>query len=160
MRLALLTMSVAVLAFAIAACGGGGASPSSNVTPSSLTVEVCTEGEARDSVVYFKNLNDFEWLDVKFSVTKGGEEYILGDEAQSMQGSREKPVNWPSETLKPAAPFADPGDFTYRPSGKDRGTSHKAPLNRLTHFGFLDSAAVNVGQPFELEWSGEVQACS
>lgn len=160
MRLAAQTLSVAALAFAIAVCGGGGASPSSKVAPSSLTVAVCAEGESRDSVVYFKNLNDFEWLDVTFSVTKGGEEYTLGDEAQSMQGGREKPVNWPSEKLKPAEPFAEAGDFTYRPSGEDRGSSHKAPLNRLTHFGFLDSAAVSIKQPYELEWSGEVQACS
>ena len=31
---------------------------------------------------------------------------------------------------------------------QDRGTSHKAPLNRLTHLGFLDGATVKVELPY------------
>ena len=103
----------------------------------SLSAEVCTEGEGRNSKIYFKNLNDFEWEAVSFSVSKGGRTYTLGDEPQSMQGGREKPETWPPESTKAAEAFAEAGDFTSRPVGQDRGSSHKAPLNRLTHLGFL-----------------------
>lgn len=150
-----------VLAAAIAGCGGEGTAPISKVDLStSLNVVICTEGDSRDTVVYFKNLNDFEWQGVSFSVTKGGQEYTLGDEAQSMQGGRVKPVNWAPETVKAAEPFVEASDFTYRPSGEERGSSHKAPLKRLTHFGFLESASVKTEGPYKLQLSKEVRQCS
>ena len=153
----------AILAVA-AACGPGGAAqpePAAKIDPQvSLSAEVCTEGEGRSTKIYFKNLNDFEWQAVSFSVSKGGRMYTLGDEPQSMQGGREKPETWPPESTKAAVAFAVAGDFTFRPVGQDRGSSHKAPLNRLTHLGFLDSATVKVELPYLLEWTGEVQPCS
>ena len=85
---------VAAIVAVVAACGPGGASqpPSAKIDPQvSLSVEVCTEGEARDTKIYFRNLNDFEWQAVSFSVSKGGSTYTLGEEPQSMQGGREKP---------------------------------------------------------------------
>ena len=153
---------LAALLAVMAACGPGGASPPpAKIDPQvSLSVEVCTEGEARDSRIYFKNLNHFEWQGVSFSVSKGGRIYTLGDEPQSMQGGREKPEMWPPESTKAAGPFSEPSDFTFRPVQENRGSSHKAPLNRLTHLGFLDSATVKVALPYPLEWTGEVRPCS
>ena len=154
---------LAALLAVMAACGPGGASPPppAKIDPQvSLSVEVCTEGEARDSKIYFKNLNDFEWEAVSFSVSKGGRIYTLGDEPQSMQGGREKPEMWPPESNKAATPFSEAGDFTFRLVQENRGSSHKAPLNRLTHLGFLGGATVKVALPYPLEWTGEVQPCS
>ncbi len=72
---------LAALLAVVAACGPGGASqPAAKIDPQvSLSVEVCTEGEARDTRIYFRNLNDFEWEAVSFSVSKGGSTYTLGD---------------------------------------------------------------------------------
>ena len=152
----------AILAAAVACGPGGAAQPQpAKIDPQvSLNVEVCTEGEGRDTRIYFRNLNDFEWQAVSFSVSKGGRMYTLGEEPQSMQGGREKPETWLPESTKAAVAFAEAGDFTFRPVGQDRGSSHKAPLNRLTHLGFLDGAAVKVELPYPLEWSGEVKPCS
>ena len=154
---------LAALLAVMVACGPGGASqpPSAKIDPQvSLSVEVCTEGEARDTRIYFRNLNDFQWEAVSFSVSKGGSTYTLGDEPQSMQGGREKPETWEPESTKAATPFSEAGDFTFRSVKQDRGSSHKAPLNRLTHLGFLDSVTVKVDLPYPLEWTGEVQPCS
>ena len=154
---------VAAVLAVLAACGPGGAAqpqPGKIDPQVSLSVKVCTEGEGRDTRVYFRNLNDFEWQAVSFSVSKGGRMYTLGEEPQSMQGGREKPETWPPEATKTAVAFAEAGDFTFRPVGETRGSSHKAPLNRLTHLGFLDSATVEVELPYPLEWTGEVQPCS
>ena len=153
----------AILAVAVACGPGGAAQPQTAAkidTQVSLNAEVCTEGEDRNAKIYFRNLNDFEWQAVSFSVSKGGRMYTLGDEPQSMQGGREKPETWPPEATKAAVAFAEAGDFTFRPVGETRGSSHKAPLNRLTHLGFLDSATVKVELPYPLEWTGEVQPCS
>ena len=155
--------ALAVMLAVVAACGPGGAAqpqPGKIDPQVSLSVEVCTEGEGRDTRVYFRNLNDFEWQAVSFSVSKGGRMYTLGEEPQSMQGGRQRPETWPPEATKAAVAFAEAGDFTFRPVGETRGSSHKAPLNRLTHLGFLDSATVKVELPYPLEWTGEVQPCS
>ena len=155
--------AIAAMLVVAAACGPGGATQpqAAKIDPQvSLSAEVCTEGEGRSTRIYFKNLNDFEWQAVSFSVSKGGRVYTLGDEPQSMQGGREKPETWPPESTKAAVAFAEAGDFTSRPVGQDRGSSHKAPLNRLTHLGFLDGATVKVELPYPLEWTGEVQPCS
>ena len=67
---------LAAILSVVAACGPGGASqpPSAKIDPQvSLSVEVCTEGEARDTRIYFRNLNDFQWEAVSFSVSKGGQ---------------------------------------------------------------------------------------
>jgi hypothetical protein len=83
-RSAVLAAVLAVLA----ACGPGGAAqpqPGKIDPQVSLSVKVCTEGEGRDTRVYFRNLNDFEWQAVSFSVSKGGRMYTLGEEPQSGQ---------------------------------------------------------------------------
>ncbi|MDA1347795.1 MAG: hypothetical protein O3A47_02875 [Chloroflexi bacterium] len=79
-----------------------------------ITAEVCTEGEARDTIVTFKNLDDFEWQDIEFTLEKGGETYTLGDEPQRMRPGRDKQTSWPPQSVLAAEAFTDSGEFTRR----------------------------------------------
>ena len=150
-----------VLVLSATACGSGGAAPSSDVVLGEpLEVDVCVEGEGRKAEVYFKNLSDFEWQDVEFSVTKGGETYTFLDEPQSKQTSAEKPTSWPPESVSPASAFTDPTEFTRRGfSSLVRRDSYNAPLKRLSTFSALQSATVEIELPYEAEWTGEVGTC-
>ena len=66
------TIAIGVISLLVAACGSGGAS--AKVVPvQALKAEVCTEGEARDTKLYIRNLDDFDWRDITFSLVKAGE---------------------------------------------------------------------------------------
>ena len=161
MRYSLLILLGATAALWVAGCGGGGAAPSSEVVSEEpLKVDVCVEGAGRKAQVYFKNLGDFEWQDVKFSLTKGGETYTFLDEPQSKLTSTEKPTNWPPESVSPAYAFTDATEFTRRGfSSMVRRDSYNAPLKRLSSFSALQGAAVEIELPYEAEWTGEVGTC-
>ena len=164
MKLLLIMCSLLLL---VLACGNEDGSQNGNTWASeTLKVAVCTEGEGRNTAILFKNLNDFIWEDVSFSVEKSGTVYTLGDEPLSMQGGRSKPTSWPPEATKPAVAFVEAGDFTSRPLDEKQashGRHHSAPpLVRLTHLGYLNRASVKVKipeEPFTLDWSGEISAC-
>ena len=151
----------------VLACGNEDGSQNGNAQATdALKVAVCSEGEGRNTTILFKNLNDFIWEDVSFSVEKSGTVYTLGDEPLSMQGGRSKPTSWPPETTKPAVAFVEAGDFTARPLEKKQASHGRKqsapPLVRLTHLGYLDSASVKVKipeEPFSLDWSGEISDC-
>lgn len=156
----LVTISTAMLLIFIG-CGDSfqGAQKAQDVA---VNAAVCTEGEGRNSTILFQNMNDFAWEGVSFSLEKGGRTYTLGEEPQSMQGGRDKPTSWPPESSKQAEPFVHASDWTYRPIGETRGSSHKAPLNRLTHLGYLDGASVTIKiskEPFKAEWFGPITEC-
>ena len=157
----LLLILLSVAALATAACGSGGAATSSDSALNEpLKVDVCVEGEGRKAQVYFKNLGDFEWQDVEFSVTKGGETYTFLDEPQSKQTTAEKPTSWSPESLSPAYAFTDPTEFTRRGfSSIVRRDNYAAPLKRLSTFSAPQSATVEIGLPYEAEWTGEVGTC-
>lgn len=154
----------------MAACGSGGASLSKVVVGTSLAAEVCVEGDARDTVIYIKNLGDSEWQDVEFILEKGGESYTLGAEPQSMRPGRDKPTSWPTESVKTAEAFADSGEFTRRTGALwagqvgtkkvERESSYQESMERLGSFSFLTSATINVGGSEPGQWSGEVVPCS
>ena len=164
MKLLLMMCSLLIL---VLACGNeDGSQNGNNWASATLKVAVCTEGEGRDTTILFKNLNDFIWEGVSFSVEKSGKVYTLGNDPLSMQGGRSKPTSWPPEATKSAVAFVEAGDFTSRPVDEKQaahGRHHSAPpLVRLTHFGYLDRASVEVKipeEPFELDWSGEISAC-
>mgnify|MGYP001250166595 CR=1 FL=1 len=154
----------------LVACGPGGASSTKAVVGTSLAAEVCIEGEARDTVVYIKNLGDSEWQDIEFILEKGGETYMLGAEPQSMRPGRDKPTSWPPESVKAAEALTDSGEFTRRTGALWRGqagtkkvereSSYQESMERLGSFSFLTSATINVGGPEPGQWSGEVIPCS
>ena len=132
----------------IAACGSDGAS---KVVPARvLTAEVCTEGEARDTKLYIRNLDDFDWRDITFSLVKADETF-----------AREW-AKLPPESQGAADPFTDPSEFSYQGTiasvAVSRGTGVPAIL-RLHNFSGLESATIEIGAPQPGEWSGDVQAC-
>ena len=154
-------LSTAVL-FMLVACGSESSTDEQSEQGIVVKAAVCTEGEGRDSTILFQNLNDFTWAGVVFSLDKGGRPYTLGEEAQSMQGGRDKPTSWAAESSKPAVPFAHASDWTNRPVGETRASSHKAPLRRLTHLGYLDGASVKIRiaeEPGTAEWTGPITEC-
>ena len=94
-----------LLLLVLTACGSNGGD-SANKVP--ILAEVCVEGEGQAATLIVRNLNDFEWGEVKFSLTKGTRitsEYTL---------ERNAPSAWPPDSVTPAEPFKLPKDWIYR----------------------------------------------
>ena len=130
----------------LAACGSGGASPSAkkSATPT-IKAEACTDGEARETVLYVRNLNDFEWTGAVLGVAKGGKTYILGLQGEHTDKSRVDPIYMPPESLQPAEPFTDPSKFTARGEKIRRDLKQGgAPIIRLASFSHLESVTVEL----------------
>ena len=136
----------------VTACGSVGGDPTPVAV--ALTAEVCTEGEARDTILHIRNLDGFEWRDLKISLGKAGNTY-----------TRE----WPSllpESQQEAAPFTDSVEFSY--TGEVGGRviavpgsveSLSPPMKRLHNFSSLDSARITIASPEPGEWAAEVHPC-
>ena len=142
-----LTATGLATAFLIACGGGAEPTPVAVV----LKAEVCTEGDGPESKLYIRNLDDFEWSDVTFTLMKGDGPF-----------SRK----WPSllpESHQPAEPFTDPMEFkfdsdfeTVRPGS----TGVMVPqILRLRFFTHLDSAKIEINSPQPGEWTGAMQPC-
>ena len=152
-----------LVAFALAiissvACGSGGAEPTP--VPVALTADVCTEGEARDTKLHIKNLDDFEWRNITFSLVKAGNAYTW---------------EWPGlspESHQAAQGFTDAAEFYYegllettlfRSGGArvtQRGSSEVVQgIIRLHNFSNLESASIEIRAPQLGKWTGEVYSC-
>ena len=85
----------------------------------------------------------------------------VGPETKSMRPGRERPVNWPPESLRPAVAFTDSGEFTYLKPGPIRGNPNygRTPV-RLRAFSGLRSATIQIELPYEAEWTGDVPSCT
>ena len=139
-----------LLVFALTACRSNGGD-SANKVP--ILAEVCVEGEGQAATLIVRNLNDFEWGEVKFSLTKGTRitsEYTL---------ERNAPSAWPPDSVTPAEPFKLPKDWIYR--GRVAGRPQEV-LRRLTFFSSLTGAIIKIGEPFEATWESNapVTACA
>ena len=148
------------LAFMAGCDSGGAAAPAAKIdAQQDLEAEACTEGEARDTALYVRNLNDFEWTGARVRVTKGGKTYLLGLEGQHITESRLDLLDRQPESVAPSEPFTDPSQFTTRGEGIRRDSKHGAPVIRLANFSHLDSVTVELDSPFASTWTGEVQEC-
>ena len=139
-----------LLLLVLTACGSNGGD-SANKVP--ILAEVCVEGEGQAATLIVRNLNDFEWGEVKFSLTKGTRitsEYTL---------ERSAPSAWPPDSVTPAEPFKLPKDWIYR--GRVAGRPQEV-LRRLTFFSSLTGAIIKIGEPFEATWESNapVTACA
>ena len=155
-------IAVEVVAVALlAGCGAGGAAaPAAKIdTQQDIEAEACTAGEARDTALYVRNLNDFEWKGARLRVTKGGKTYLLGLEGQHITESRFDLLDRQPESVASSEPFSDPSQFTTRGEGIRRDSKHGAPVIRLANFSHLDSVTVELDAPLASTWTGEVQEC-
>ena len=133
------------------ACGGG-AEPTPVAV--ALKAEVCTEGEARDTKLYIRNLDDFEWRDITFSLVKADETYA-----------------WESASLTPesqqaAEPFTDSLEFTtlgyigyVGRLPAEQTFTRTVAIKRLHNFSSLESATIETNSPQAGEWAGSVHHC-
>ena len=155
----LVTLSLALMI--MAACGSDEeALPEGAVLGEPLLAEACLEGEGRKAKIYFKNLGDFEWGDVEFSIAKGGESYTFLDEPQSKLTSDKNPAVWPAENVSPAYSFDNSAEFTRRGVHPVRKDNYNAPLQRLTSFAAVQGASVKIKLPYPAEWTGEIKPCN
>ncbi|MDA1347797.1 MAG: hypothetical protein O3A47_02885 [Chloroflexi bacterium] len=133
----------------LTACGSDGAS---EVTPvHALKAEACTVGEARDTVLHIRNLDDFEWAEVTVDLVKSDVVY---------QGKFD---NIRPETERPSEAITDPTRFSVDDSP---GSTRLNPIgNRLAwravlgNFANLESSKIAIATPFAAEWTGEVHTC-
>ena len=150
-------LTVAGLAVLCLTACGGGAEP----TPVAvvLNAEVCAEGEGPKTKIYLRNLDDYEWRDVTFTLMKNEEPF-----------TRQSP-SWLPESQQPAEPFTDAlkfesdsdveaaaGGGTSGGGGGATGVTGPQIL-RLRFFNNLDSAKVEVNSPQPGEWSGDITKC-
>lgn len=145
----------------VAGCdSGGAAAPSAKLAVGeTLQAEACIEGKARDTVLYVRNLNDFDWKGARLRVTKGGKTYLLGLEGQHITESRFDPLDRQPEAVTPSEPFTDASQFTTRGEGIRKDSKHGAPVIRLANFTHLDSVTVELDSPSASTWTGEVREC-
>ena len=93
-------------------------------TQQDIEAEACTGGEARDTALYVRNLNDFEWKGARLRVTKGGKTYLLGLEGQHITESRFDLLDRQPESVASSEPFSDPSQFTTRGGRESGGTAN------------------------------------
>ena len=137
---------------AVVLLSGCGSEEAADVQPMlALDAQVCTEGEARDTVLFVRNLDDFDWKSAGITVVKGDLEYT--HEVES----------FPPESVQAAQPFTIASDFAFddlggsAPSGVTGEQVHeRRPLH---NFGNLTSARIVSSAPQAGEWSGEVHPC-
>ena len=154
-------VTVSLILLFLAACGSNEeALPAGAVLGEPLLAEVCLEGEGRKAKIYFKNLGDFEWRDVEFSIAKGGESYTFLDEPQSKLTSDKNPAAWAPEKISPAYSFDNSAEFTRRGVHPVRKDNYSAPLQRLTSFAAVQGASVKIKLPYPAEWTGEIKPCN
>ena len=142
---------IAVLAAFALLSGCGSDEAVDEQTMLALNAEVCTEGEARDTVLLVRNLDDFDWKSASITVVKGDLEYT--QEVASLR----------PESVQVAQPFTVASDFAFddlggsAPSGVTGEQVHeRRPLH---NFGNLTSARIVSSAPQAGEWSGEVHPC-
>ena len=138
-------------------------SPSESVSRDSenlpLQAEICTEGEARSTMLFVRNDNDFEWKNVDLRLTKGGKVYLLGLAGMHVTDSRIDDFDLPPQAIKPSLPFKDATKFTGRGEGIRKDSAHGAPLIRLANFSNIESVPIKLHIPAHPTWAGPVTKC-
>ena len=151
LKMHLLKLSFVVLLFTVGCSSGSNQDDSSGIAKVPINAEFCVDGKGQDQKVFVRNLNDFEWGDVSFILTKGSSkttEYTL---------TRSAPENWPPESETPATAFSKPKDWINK--GKVAGRPQEV-LRRLSFFSSLTGAIIRINKPFEAEWSSSsVDTC-
>jgi hypothetical protein len=145
------------LTVVLTACGSGDVKSQDTPVVQEITAEVCMEGEGRKTKLYVRNSDDFEWIDVKIDLTKGGQTY-------SMTLERLLP-----EIDSSADSYTDSTQFFYyfggseQTAGGQRKISNLSSWNSekfvLTNFSHLQYASVEVKLPFPAKWTGEPKVC-
>ena len=147
----LLKLSFVILLLTLGCGSGSSDGDTPGITKVPINAEFCVDGSGQDQKIFVRNLNDFEWGEVSFILTKGSSkttEYTL---------TRSAPQVWPPETVTPASPFSKPKDWIYK--GKVPGRPQEI-LRRLTFFSRLTGAIIRINKPFEAEWSSStVDSC-
>ncbi len=153
-------LSVSVLTLilvALIACGSGDVKSQDTALTQEIKAELCTEGEGRGTKLYVRNSDDFEWIDVKIDLTKGGQTY-------SMTLERLLP-----ESDSSAEAITDSTQFFYyfggseQTAGGQRKISNLSSWNSekfvLTNFSYLQNATIEVQLPFPAKWTSEPKVC-
>ena len=138
-----------VMTLLLTACGSSGASEATPIH--AMNAEACTVGEARDTVLHIRNLDDFEWAEVTVDLVKSDVAY---------QGKFD---NVRPETERPGEAITDPTRFSVDDSP---GSTSLNPIgNRvawravLGNFANLESSKIAIATPFAAEWTGDVHPC-
>ena len=151
-----LLIALLVLVLGLIACGSDDSKSQDAALMQEITAEVCTDGEGRKSKLYVRNTDDFEWVDVKIDLIKGGQNYTMTLE-------RLLP-----ESDIPAEPFTDSTQFFYWLGGADQKPGGKTGISLnarnsekfvLTNFSHLQNVSIEAKLPFPAKWSGEPQPC-
>ena len=142
-------MLTAAMTLLLTACGSNGVSEDAPIH--SMNAEACIMGEARDTVLYIRNLDDFEWVDVTVDLIKSGMAY------QAKFNSISPDTETPTEAITNPRLFSldnSPGVTGLNPIGDK--VSWRAVLG---NFANLESAKISIKTPFSSEWAGQVDSC-
>ena len=150
-RLCVLLLNLAIITF----IGCADNSESSTQTIEEIKAQVCIEGTGLEAILFVRNLNEFTWETARLSVTKGGQTYLLGLQAEHIDQSRWTKLTIEPENSEPAEAFEDPSKFTTRAQGVFRDTD----LLVLKSFDYSKNATIKIDNPFVSEWQGAVEPC-
>ena len=142
----ILTTAITLL---LTACGSN--EISEEVSSYSIKAEVCIMGEARNTVLYIRNPDDFEWAAVTVAL-------IRSDMAYQGQFNTLLPnKETPTEAITNPRLFSrdkSPGVTGLNPMGDK--VAWRAVLG---NFANLQSATISIKTPFSSEWAGQVASC-
>ena len=152
MRSLTILAAVGVAMLVLAGCGGGGAKQTPMVA---LKAEACTKGEGPESKLYIRNLDDYEWREITFTIMKGDGAYTR--EWPSLVPENEQP----SEPLTDSLSFKWDSDVSVGELSSGRGSASLfgPQILRLRFFNNLDSAGIEINSPQPGEWSGDISRC-
>ena len=142
----ILTTAITLL---LTACGSN--EISEEVSSYSIKAEVCIMGEALKTVLYIRNLDDFEWADVTVDLIKSDMAYQ--GKFDSILPNKETPT----EAITNPRLFSldnSPGVTGLNPMGDK--VAWRAVLG---NFANLQSATISIKTPFSSEWAGQVASC-
>lgn len=123
--------------------------------PKEIKAQVCISGTGLETSLFVRNLNEFTWEAARLSVTKGGQTYLLGLQAEHIDQSRWTTLTIEPDIVNPSKAFEDPSKFTTRAQGVFRDTD----LLILKSFDYSKSATIKLDKPFVSEWQGAVESC-
>jgi hypothetical protein len=125
--------------------------------PAPIAAEICIEGEGKNTQLFIRNLNTYDWDgEIDFVLEKGGLEYKLLGIGRWSRSGKDKPTLWKSEAEQPSLPFTDSGDFVWKDPQWGIDYNRGPEVTRLSFFAGVTGASIKINGTYTADWSTEI----